>query len=224
MILQLEIENLTQDERFRGSFFRRICSEIAQNSQRNAAISASTTVILSPDGKFVLIDGSDCSRLYGLSDKLLAKLEGRYPRFSPDGKFVLTFATDGSQLYNLSGKQLAKLQGSYVRFSSDRKWILSSSNEEDISRIYDLLGNLVAEYPGSTLIADRSQSHKLTLGFKDGNHLLTLSNDGRLQSWPIDNGLDDLLAQGCNQLKNYLTANPQEMKKLEFCRNVVSRK
>ena len=93
--------------------------------------------------------------------------------------------------------------------SHDREQIITTSPDEDITRLYDLEGNLLAEYLGSTVSSD-PKYYGLSLGFtKDGTQILTLTSDGTLRVWDIDagltidGGLDDLLRRGCAELKNF---------------------
>jgi len=79
--------------------------------------------------------------------------------------------------------------------------------DEDITRLYDLEGNLLAEYQGSTAPQD---SKGLSLGFtQDGKQILTLTSNGTLRVWDldagltVDGGLDDLLTRGCAALRNF---------------------
>ncbi|MGG6267846.1 TIR domain-containing protein [Leptolyngbya sp. AN03gr2] len=148
-----------------------------------------------------------------------AEFQGRFPRFSPDGKQVLTWDDTTHRLYDLWGKKLAEFQGGFPSFSPDSKQVLTISPDEDITSLYDLEGNLLAEYLGLTVSLD-SKYQSLSLGFtQDGTQILTLTSDGNLRVWDVDaeltvdGGLDDLMRRGCEQLKNFWH-RPEDVKRV----------
>ncbi|MGB7085545.1 MAG: hypothetical protein WBD47_08325, partial [Phormidesmis sp.] len=117
-----------------------------------------------------------------------------------------------SRLYDLSGQQIAEFEGSDPSVTKDGQRLVTNILDEDISRIYDTAGNLLAEFPGS--VSYQYQQ----LGFTaDGNFLFTRTNDGFYHLWQLDDGLDDLLARGCDRVRPHLQANPDE-KRADFCR------
>ncbi|NJL41757.1 MAG: hypothetical protein HC899_37570 [Leptolyngbyaceae cyanobacterium SM1_4_3] len=145
--------------------------------------------------------------------------QGAFRGFSDDGQRLVSYsnADNTSRLYDLSGTELGSFQGAFRGFSDDGQRLVTSLQDEDISKVYDLSGNLLAEFTGSTF--DSNPNRRLlrsSLGFSpDGQRLMTVSGDGYIRLWPIDNGLDDLLAQGCERLEGYFRANPEE--RLEGC-------
>lgn len=52
----------------------------------------------------------------------------------------------------------------------------------------------------------------------DGQCLATAGEDGTVRLWRVE-GLDELLARGCDWLKDYLATYPKVLKKLEVCQN-----
>jgi hypothetical protein len=155
------------------------------------------------------------SWLYDLSGQQLAKFKGREPQFSKDGQRLITFSEeeDTSWLYDLSGQRIAEFEGRSPSFSADGQRLVTSLVDEDISNVYDTTGTLLAEFPGSVVSYQDEQ-----LGFTpDGNHLFTRANDGEYHLWQLDNGLDDLIARGCDWVRPYLQANPEETR-AAFCK------
>ena len=51
----------------------------------------------------------------------------------------------------------------------------------------------------------------------DGQYLITSLDETTHQIWQLDNGLDDLLARGCNLLANHFRANPSQREELDIC-------
>jgi WD40 repeat protein len=175
----------------------------------------------SPDGlRFVAFSSSDNrSRLYNFSGRELAQFEGNFVNFSPDRQRLVTSSRrdNKSRLYDLSGKIIAEYQGSFKEFSADKLRLVTTVENENISKIYTLPGRLLAEFPGSVYsIVNRGLDK--ALGFSPTNqHLLTITNDGYLHLWQLDNGLDDLLARGCARVQVYLQSHPEE-RRAGFCR------
>jgi WD40 repeat protein len=137
-----------------------------------------------------------------------------FPSYSPDGKTIIASTyfngdADLSRLYDLIGRQIRDFPGIVPMFSPDGQSILTTFQGEDITRLYDLEGNLLAEYLGSTFPRDRNFLG-LSLGFNnDGTQIRTFTNDGTLHVWDIDanlttdGGLTDLINRGCAKLKNF---------------------
>jgi WD40 repeat protein len=97
--------------------------------------------------------------------------------------------------------------------------LITTIADENISKVYDLSGNLLAEFSGS-VFDNQDRRLSQSLGFSPSDqHILTLSNDGYLQLWQLDNGLDDLLTRGCARVQVYLQSHPEE-KRAGFCRGM----
>ena len=161
----------------------------------------------------------DKSWLYDLSGQQIAEFEGSSPRFTEDGQRLVTSSDSDnkSRLYDLSGQQIAEFEGSDPSFTKDGQRLVTNILDEDISRIYDTAGNLLAEFPGSTFYQSQQLGYQ-QLGFtSDGNYLFTRTNDGFYHLWQLDDGLDDLLARGCDWVRPHLQANPDE-ERAAFCR------
>lgn len=171
----------------------------------------------SEDGQWLVTSSREAgtSWLYDLSGRLLAEFKGSFSEFSKDGQRLITFSDEAgtSWLYDLSGQQLAEFKGSFSEFSEDGQQLVTDVADKDISRIYDTAGTLLAEFPGS-VHSDQDEQ----LGFTpDDKHLFTRTNDGDYHLWQLDNGLDDLIAQGCDWVRPYLQANPEETR-ADFCK------
>ncbi|MBE9069315.1 hypothetical protein IQ260_21975 [Leptolyngbya cf. ectocarpi LEGE 11479] len=79
--------------------------------------------------------------------------------------------------------------------------LLATASADGIAKLWTLNGNQLAEYQG----------HKTSIQsihFISGdNKLLTISRDGKVQPWDIDN-LDRLLSKGCTWLSDYIHFTP----------------
>ncbi|MDJ0703043.1 MAG: hypothetical protein QNJ46_07180 [Leptolyngbyaceae cyanobacterium MO_188.B28] len=164
----------------------------------------------SPDNQYLVTPRSsnDESLLYDLSGNLIQQLEGTSASFSPDSQYLVTYSYSSDEpvrLYDRSGTLIQQLEGRSASFSPDGDWLLISL-EEGISQIYDThTGSLLAEFPGSDPVLSNDESL-----------LLTKLDDISYRLWRVDNGLDDLLAWGCNWLESYFTNYPEE--RLEVCK------
>ena len=116
-------------------------------------------------------------------------------------------------------KPPGQFPGEFRAFSKDGQRLIATSIDEDTSRVYNLSGDLLAEYSGSTFdIWQWRHLFSRSLGFSpDGQHIMTLSNDGYVRLWRQDNGLDDLLVRGCTWLEDYFRANPGKQEELGIC-------
>ncbi|MEM6449408.1 MAG: AAA-like domain-containing protein [Cyanobacteria bacterium P01_D01_bin.105] len=177
----------------------------------------------SEDGnRFVTYSSSDdTSRLYDGLGTELNTLSGEPWRFSEDGNRLVTYSSsdDTSRLYAINtGKQIGNpFKGFFREFHPDGQYLVTTIRNENISHVYDLSGNLLAEYLGSVTDDQNQTESDAALGFTaDGKHLITISNDGYFHRWPLDDGLDDLLAKGCDWVRPHLQSNPEETR-AQFC-------
>ncbi len=153
------------------------------------------------------------SRLYDASGQLLASLNGSSPVLNEAAQAIATrsHSKDTTYLHDFSGQLIATLPGMFGGFSEDKQKMVITVADEDISRVYNTNGDLLAEFPG-TLTHQQDK-----LGFTpDSDYLFTRTQDGYYHLWHLDNGLQDLLAQGCDWVRPYLQANPEE-ERARFC-------
>ena len=132
-----------------------------------------------------------------------------YVSFSPDGQRIATAQENGSvRIWNLSGKQLAEFRGNErtitaVLFSSDGQRI-ATVNSSNKTLIWELSGRQIGLF----------EDFK---GFSpDGQYVATQSYYGIVQLQRV-RGLDELLAEGCNWLKDYFVSHPEALKYLKVC-------
>jgi WD40 repeat protein/vacuolar-type H+-ATPase subunit H len=146
--------------------------------------------------------------------------------FSPNGEYLATASNDGIvRLWDLSGKQIAEVKahqgmvtsGGYsgfgiktsVTFSPNGKY-LATTSDEGIARLWDLSGNQLAEFQGYQHFVDN-----VTFS-PSGEYIATASHHGTVRLWRVE-GLDELLARGCDWLKYYLASDPEAREKLKAC-------
>jgi WD40 repeat protein len=181
------------------------------------------TTRFSPDGKLLATVGENGTALLWdiISGKLSKQLTGHkgYVNtvgFSPKENELATAGDDGTvRLWDYSGKQLKEFKTyeggvTQIRFSQDGK-LLATSSATYTTRLWNLSGQQVAQFTGhqgSVRSADFSP---------DGKLLATASEDDTVIVWRV-RGLDELLIEGCDRLKDYLVTNPEEEKKLSVCR------
>ncbi|MBD2385910.1 nSTAND1 domain-containing NTPase [Cylindrospermum sp. FACHB-282] len=175
----------------------------------------------SADGKLLATVGENGAWLWNINGKLLAELKGhqgyvRSVSFSQKENKLATAGDDGTiRLWDFSGRQVAtpfKTYQSRVRsisFSPDGKLLATASATKKI-RLWNLSGQQIAEFTGhqgNIKSADFSPNGKL---------LATASSDNTAILWRV-RGLDQLLDEGCDRLKDYFITHPEEKKKLSVC-------
>ncbi len=125
--------------------------------------------------------------------------------FSPDGEIIASAGSDKTiKLWSRQGTLLATLKGHtdvivHVVFSPDGEIIASASSDKTI-KLWSRQGTLLATLEGHTDDVNR------VVFSPDGRTLFSASRDKTIKIWSLD--LDDVLARGCDWVKDYLTNNP----------------
>jgi len=173
-------------------------------------------VSYSPNGQFIATAGSnDTIRLWNRSRQLVAEVKTQQGgvedvSFSPDGQFIATAGSnDTVRVWNRSGQLLAQVdarQGKVhgVSHSPDGQR-LATAGENGTLRLWSRSGQLLAQVKtqqGRVEDADFSP---------DGQHVATAGIDGTVRLWPVYD-LDELLARGCDWLRDYLATHPDAPK------------
>jgi WD40 repeat protein len=169
-----------------------------------------TSVAFSPDGKTVAFSDEDGTvKLSSLDGKEKTTLKGHGSSvnsvaFSPDGKTVASGSYDGTvKLWSLDGKEKATLKGHRggvpsVAFSPDGKTV-ASGGEDGTVKLWSLDGQEKATLKGHS-------REVWSVAFSpNGKTVASASQDGTVILWNLD--LDDLLARGCDWVRDYLN-NP----------------
>jgi WD40 repeat protein len=183
------------------------------------------SIRFSPDGKELAMAGDDGRlRLWDVKSRHLKEIKIHKGSinsvsFSPDGRELAIAGEDGKvRRSDLSGTLRAEFnsyQGSIknISFSPDGKLIATTGTHGTV-RLWTLSGQQVAEFKGHQNIVS-------SLGFsEDGKWLVTAGkgSGGMAILWRV-RGLDELLTEGCNWLKDYLDTHPDDLKKLAVCQN-----
>jgi WD40 repeat protein/archaellum biogenesis ATPase FlaH len=161
-------------------------------------------------------------RLWDLFGNQIAKLEGHLSKvigvvFSPDARFIATTGFDNTvRLWKASGTPLAELKGyqgklTNVTFSPDSK-LISTAGDDGKVRLWSLSGQQIAQLQGS-------KNQVVSINFSpDGKSVVAGWANGVVQMWRVQ-GLDELLASGCNWLQEYSTNNPAVRTELKVCKD-----
>jgi tetratricopeptide (TPR) repeat protein len=136
--------------------------------------------------------------------------------FSPDGKTIATASDDNTvKLWNLQGQELKTLKGHGspvydVSFSPDGKTIATASADNSV-KLWNLQGQELKTLKGHS-------SYVTSVSFSpDGKTIATASFDNTAILWNFD--FENLQAEGCNWLKDYLVIHPRDLETLEVCQN-----
>jgi WD40 repeat protein/energy-coupling factor transporter ATP-binding protein EcfA2 len=167
----------------------------------------------SPDGQKIATASWDKTVKIWKRDKILLQtLRGHEApvysvSFSPDSQQLATASEDNTvKIWNLDGQELQALKKhpaavNAVAFSSTGQ-IATASNDGTI-KLWNSQGQIITTLRGHSYEVNQ-------VGFTpDNKFLVSASSDKTVLLWDIENlTLENLLRQGCNWLKNYLTHNP----------------
>ncbi|AFZ32636.1 WD-40 repeat-containing protein [Gloeocapsa sp. PCC 7428] len=170
---------------------------------------AVNNVAFSPNSQIVASASKDATvKLWSVNGKLLNTLQGHNDAvsdvsFSADGQLLASASVDNTvKLWRLDGKLITTLQGhsgwiNDVSFSPDGKLVASASDDSTI-KLWNIHGQLL----GSFSVKAQSLGVKFTT---DSKNLVAVGSDNAVRQWTLD--LNQLVAQGCNWLSDYLTTN-----------------
>jgi tetratricopeptide (TPR) repeat protein len=168
----------------------------------------------------VTVSSSDGkSRLWSLSGTEQASYEGAFLGFTPDEQGLVTYSSsDGkSRLWSLSGTEQASYEGAFRGFTPDEQGLYTDT-DYGTTMLWSRSGERLVEFTGRlTTNAEARFGRRLTRFSDDGQYLITSLDDTTHQIWQLDNGLDDLLARGCNLLASHFRANPGKREELGIC-------
>ncbi|CAD5969741.1 nSTAND1 domain-containing NTPase [Planktothrix agardhii] len=161
-------------------------------------------------GKELHLRNINSNKLINLDNK--ASIMDAY--FSPDNKLIVTTGADYSiKIWDFSGKLInqIKLQQSpnALTFSPDSQQIGFLGYPDELS-IWSIAGKLIAKYT----VPEQGQG--LIQFSPDGKSIAT--GGRKVMIWRNQN-LDELLATGCDWLKDYFVTRPEEKQKLKVCQD-----
>ncbi|MEH2163626.1 MAG: TIR domain-containing protein [Nostoc sp.] len=186
------------------------------------------SVSFSPDGKTIASASSDKTiKLWNLKGENLKTFNGHSDRvnsvsFSPDGKTLASASSDASIiLWSLDGQILKTLFGHRaevynVNFSLNGNTLASASEDNTI---------ILWSKDGQELKTLKGHGYKSKVGAvisisfsPDGMNLASASADQNLILWNLN--LDNLLNDGCDWLRDYLSTNVNNKDKHDLCNKV----
>ncbi|NMF66620.1 nSTAND1 domain-containing NTPase [Brasilonema octagenarum] len=178
------------------------------------------SVSFSPDGKMIATAGWDKTvKLWTTEGKLITTLthhqDGVHSvSFSPNGKMIATASEDKTvKLWTLEGKfikLITTLKGHEagvfrVKFSPDGKTIATGSLDKTV-KLWSLDGKELKTYKGHS-------DSVMSINFSpDGNHLISADKAGKIIIWNLGLESNQLLADGCSWVHDYLKNNPKVSK------------
>jgi WD40 repeat protein len=187
--------------------------------QKLAAFSRKPSLTLgnfkfSPDGKLLAAVEPGKVLLWNLQGQQVATWpiedDDANIEFSPDSNFLASEPIPSGgikKLWNLKGQRVEPFSTQeirYLEFSSDGKLIATISTDSTM-KLWTSQGQQIAVFSGVNHIR-----------FSPDNKLLAMNGNGRILLWPIK-GLDELLAEGCDYLKDYFVTHPKDLKELHVC-------
>lgn len=171
-----------------------------------------TGIEFSSDGERIVTTAEDGTvKLWDL-DGREQTLEGHAGRitsvgFSPDSRYIVTRGEDSTvRLWNRNGIELTQLRGHQgsitgVGFSPDSQRLITTGTDHTI-RLWDVRGRQIAQFEGDG-VAVSPDWRNIAIVRQATN---SEEND-TIVIQPIET-LDELLARGCNWLRDYLSTNP----------------
>jgi WD40 repeat protein len=161
---------------------------------------------------FVSIGSDETIKLWDRNGEFIQKLEGKHGRIygiaiSPDNQIIAASGNNGIlRLWNLQGEQLAEFNshGSAiysVAISSDSQAI-ATGHQDGMINIWNRQGKLLKTLQGHTGIVE-------SMSFSPGSSqiLASASRDKTIILWQWQSDLNQLLAQSCDWVQNYLQHN-----------------
>jgi WD40 repeat protein len=97
-----------------------------------------------------------------------------------------------------------------MSFSHDGK-TLATAADDGTPKLWNLSVHKLVE-----LKEHPENFNSASFSSSNGQRILTASEDKTARLWRVEN-LDQLLARGCNWLKDYFVTHPEELKKLPVC-------
>ena len=178
------------------------------------------SVTFSPDGMTIATASRDNTvKLWNREGKHLHTLNGHSHyvnslTFSPDGNTIATAIEDNTvKLWNREGKHLHTLTGhshyvNSVTFSPDGMTIATASLDNTV-KLWNHQGKHL-----HTLTGHKASVYSVAFS-PDGQTIATASSDKTVILWNFD--LDDLVAQSCDWLHDYLVTHDYETELRKIC-------
>ncbi|WP_413160499.1 AAA-like domain-containing protein [Capilliphycus salinus ALCB114379] len=183
------------------------------------------TVSFSPNSQFLVSGSEDKTvKLWTVNGELLQTFSGHSDwvigvNFSPDSQEVISVSQDGMvKRWNLAGEELSSFQTfdgliTGVGFSADGEKI-ALAYRDGMVKLWSLRGERLQILRGHmSAVRDVNFSH-------DGQTLVSSDASGQVIFWnlKVDLTVEELIAQGCDWVGDYLQTNPNvSVRDFEFC-------
>ncbi|MEM9244127.1 MAG: hypothetical protein AAGA67_00075 [Cyanobacteria bacterium P01_F01_bin.153] len=182
----------------------------------------------SPDGKTIVTAASDGTvKLWNRDGKAMQTFTAHQSEvwsagFSPDGETIATVSANGTaKLWDLEGRELQtpteyQFEVRSASFSPDGEIIITALNN-GTAKLWEFEGKAIQ-------ILTAHQAGVRSASFSpDGKTIVTAASDGTVKLWPVET-IDNLLAKGCDWLRDYLTTNPNAPETLQqYCKVTPNR-